>query len=95
LHHVRLVLVLGPKLGGDHAGENSAFLGILTRREFLPLLKLHPGIRATLGPAPRPRDVAEYSGVCSFAVVLHAREVLPPARLAHRRRWETIPISPR
>jgi hypothetical protein len=86
--------VLGPEPVGDHASKNSAFLGILARREFLLLLKLHPGIRAVLGPAPQPRDVAEHSGVCSFGVVLHAREVLPLARSARRQRWEMTPISP-
>jgi hypothetical protein len=90
----RLVLALGPELVGDHVGENSAFLGILARRGFLQLLKLHPEIRAALGPAPQPRDVTEYSGVCTFVAVLHVGEALPPARSACRRRWETIPISP-
>jgi hypothetical protein len=94
LRPAQLVLALGPKLVGNHAGENSAFLGILARQEFLPLLKLHLGIRAALDPAPRPHDVAEHSGVYSFVVVLHAGEVLPLARLARRRRWEMIPISP-
>jgi hypothetical protein len=90
----RLVLDLGPKLVGDHGGENSAFLGILAHRVFLPLLKLHPKIWVVLGLAPQPRDVAEYSGVCSFGTELLTGEALPPARSAHRRRWETIPISP-
>jgi hypothetical protein len=94
LRPAQLVLALGPDLVGDHVGENSAFLGILTHREFLLLLKLHPRIRAALGPAPRPRDVAEHSGVCSFFVVLHAGEVLPLVRSARRRRWEMISISP-
>jgi hypothetical protein len=66
---LRLAPALGPEPVGDHTDENSVFLGILARREFLLLLKLHPRIRAVLGPAPRPRDVAEYSGVCSFVDV--------------------------
>jgi hypothetical protein len=77
LRPARLVRALGPKLVGDHVGENSAFLGIPARREFLLLQKLHPEIRATLGPAPQPRDVAEYSGAGSFIVVLFAGEALP------------------
>jgi hypothetical protein len=95
LRPARLVLALGPELVGDHAGESFAFLGILARWGFLPLLKLCPKIWATLGPSPQPRDVAEYSGACSFVVVLHAREALTPARSARRQRWEMIPISPR
>jgi hypothetical protein len=90
----RLAPVLDPEPVGDHGGENSVFLGVRTRREFLLLLKFHPGIRATLGPVPQPRDVAAHSGVCSFITVLYAEEVLPLARLARRRRWETTPISP-
>jgi hypothetical protein len=89
------VPILGPEPVGDLAGENSTFLGILARREFLLLLKLHPGIRAMLGPAPQPRDVAEHSSVCSFISVLHAGEVLPLARSARRQRWEMTPIFPR
>ena len=95
LHPVQLVLDLGLELVGGHVGENSTFLGILARQEFLLLLKLHPEIRAALGPTPRPRDVAEHSGGCSFVAVLHAGEVLPLARSARRRRWEMISISPR
>jgi hypothetical protein len=95
LHPAQLVLALSPELVGDHIGENSAFLGILTCQEFLPLLKLYLGIRAVLDPTPRPRDVAEHSGVYSFIVVLHAGEVLPLTRLARRWRWEMIPIFPR
>jgi hypothetical protein len=94
LRPARLALALGPELVGDHADENSAFLGTLTRREFLPLLKLHPGTWAASGPAPQPHDVTKHSSVCSFVVVLHAREVLPLARSARHRRWEMIPISP-
>jgi hypothetical protein len=93
LRPARLVLDLGLELVGDHVGENSAFLSILAHRGFLQLLKLHPEIRAALGPAPRPRDVAEYFGACSFVIVLLAGEVFPLARSARRRRWETIPIS--
>jgi hypothetical protein len=95
LRPARLVRALGPELVSDHVGENSAFLGIPAHREFLPLPKLHPEIWVVLGPAPQPRDVAEYSGVGSFIAMLHAREALPPARSTRRRRWEMIPISPR
>jgi hypothetical protein len=95
LRTARLVRALGPELVGDHVGENSAFLGIPARQEFLPLLKLHPEIRAALGPAPQPRDVAKYFDVGSFVVVLLAGEALPPAESARRWRWETIPISSR
>jgi hypothetical protein len=94
LRPARLVHDLGPELAGDHVGENSAFLGIPARQGFLLPLKLHPEIRAMLGPAPQPRDVAEYSSARSFVAVLHAGEVLPPARSACHRRWEMIPISP-
>jgi hypothetical protein len=48
-----------------------------------------------MGPVPQPRDVTEYSDVCSFVAELLAGEVLPLAWLAHRRRWEMTPISPR
>jgi hypothetical protein len=95
LRPTRLVLDLGPELVGGHVGESSAFLCVPARRGFLPLLKLHPKIRATLGPAPQLHDVVEYSGVCSFVVELLAGEVLPSAWSARRRRWEMIPISPR
>jgi hypothetical protein len=94
LHSARPTPVLGPEPVDDQAGENSAFLGILARPKYLLLLKLHPGTRAALGPAPQPRDVAEHFGICSFVVVLHAGEVLPLAQSACRRRWEMIPISP-
>jgi hypothetical protein len=94
LRPARLVLALSSKLIGDHAGENSAFLGILAHQGFLPLLKLHLGIQATLDPVPRPHDVVEHFGVCSFVAMLHAGEVLPLARSARRRRLEMIPISP-
>jgi hypothetical protein len=77
LHPSRPAPILGPEPVGDHAGKNSVFLGILAHREFLLLLKLHPGIRAALGPAPQPRDVAEHSGVCSFDAVLHAGGLFP------------------
>jgi hypothetical protein len=80
LRLARLAPALGPEPVGEHAGENSVFLGILARREFLLLLILHPEIRAALGPAPQPRDVAEHSDVCSFVVVLYAGEVLPLAQ---------------
>jgi hypothetical protein len=46
LHLAWLTPVLGPELVGDHDGESSAFLGVLARREFLPLLRLRLGIRA-------------------------------------------------
>jgi hypothetical protein len=52
LRLARLAPALGPEAIDDHVGENSVFLGILARREFLPLLKLHLEIRAALGPAP-------------------------------------------
>jgi hypothetical protein len=84
-----LVLVLGLELVSGHVGENSAFLGACAHRGFPPLLKLHPGIRVVLDPAPQLRDVAEYSGVCSFVAGLLAGEVLPLAWSARRRRWET------
>jgi hypothetical protein len=76
---------LGPEPVSDHGGENSVFLGVLARREFLPLLKLRLGIRDVLGPAPQLRDVAAHSGVCFFIAALHAGEVLPLVWLA--RRW--------
>jgi hypothetical protein len=76
---LHLVPVLGPEPIGDHDSENSAFLGVPARREFLLLLKLRLGTRATPGPVPRPRDVAAHSGVCSFVVAPHAGEVLSPA----------------
>jgi hypothetical protein len=91
----RLAPALDPEPASDHGGENSVFLGVLTRREFLPLLKLRPGIQAASGPAPQPRDVTEHSGVCSFVVALHIGEVLSLVWSARRRRWETTPISPR
>jgi hypothetical protein len=94
LRPARLVLDLVPELVGGHVGENSAFLGITARRGFHPVLKLHPEIRAALGPTLQLCDTAEYSGVCSFVVELLSREALPHARSARRRRWETIPISP-
>jgi hypothetical protein len=90
-----LAPALGPELVGDHGGENSVFLDVLARWEFLLHLKLHPGIRAVQGPVPQPRDVAAHSGVCTFVAVLHAGEVLPLVWSAHRRRWETTPICPR
>jgi hypothetical protein len=77
LHLARLVPVLGPELVGDHSGESSAFLGVLARQEFLPLLRLHLGLRAVPDPVLQPRDAAARSGVCSSIVVLHAGEVLP------------------
>jgi hypothetical protein len=86
LRPAQLVLDLGPELVGDHGGENSAFLGILAHRRFLLFLKLHPEIRATLGPVPQPRDVTEYSGVYSFVTELLAGEALPLARSARRRK---------
>jgi hypothetical protein len=95
LQLARLAPDLGPGLVGDHVGESFVFLGVLTRREFLPLLKLRPRIRAALGPVPQPRDVAARSDVCSSVATLHAGEFLPLAWLAHHRRWETTPISPR
>jgi hypothetical protein len=82
----RLVTFLGPEPVDDHSGENSAFLGVPARREFLLLLRLRPETRAVPSPIPWPRDVAVHSGVCSFVVTLHAGEVLPPAWSAHRRR---------
>jgi hypothetical protein len=60
LHLARLAPDLGPGLVGDHVDESSVFLSVLTRREFLPLLKLRPGIRAALGPVPQPRDVSMF-----------------------------------
>jgi hypothetical protein len=48
-----------------------------------------------LGPALQLRDVAEYSAVYSSVVEPLAGEVLPLARLAHHRRWEMTPLSPR
>jgi hypothetical protein len=48
-----------------------------------------------LGPAPQLRDVVEYSGVGSSVVELLAEEVLPPAWLARRQRWEMTLFSPR
>jgi hypothetical protein len=95
LRPAQLVLDLDPELVGDHDGENSAFLGILTHRGFLLFLKLHPEIQAALGPVPQPRDVVECSSVCSFVTELLAGEALPLALSACRRRWETTPISPR
>jgi hypothetical protein len=95
LRPARLVLDLGPELVGDHGGENSAFLDMLAHRGFPLSLKLHPEIRAMMGLVPQPRDVAEYSGVCSFVAELLAGEALPLARSARCRRWETTPISPR
>jgi hypothetical protein len=64
-HLARLALVLGPELVGDRGGEGFAFPGVLARREFLLLLRLHLGIRALPDPVPQPRDVAACSGVCS------------------------------
>jgi hypothetical protein len=95
LRLARLAPALGPEPISGHCGENFVFLSVLARWEFLLLLKLRPGIRATPGPAPQPHDVAEHSGVCSFVVVLHAGEVLPLAWSARHRIWETTPISPR
>ena len=95
LHLARLAPALGLELVSDHVGESSVFLGVLARREFLPLLKLRPGIRAAPDPVPQPHDVSARSGVCSSIVTLHTGEVLPLAWLARRRRWETTPISPR
>jgi hypothetical protein len=95
LRLARLAPALSPEPVGDHSGENSVFLGVLARQEFLLLLKLRPGIRAVPGPGPKPRDVAKHSSVCSFITELHAGEVLPLAWSAHRRRWETTPIFPR
>jgi hypothetical protein len=40
-------------------------------------------------------DVAEHYGVGSFVGELLTEEVLPHARLVHRRRWGMIPLSPR
>jgi hypothetical protein len=40
-------------------------------------------------------DVAERYGVSSFVDELPAEEVLPQAQLVRRRRWGTIPLSPR
>jgi hypothetical protein len=94
LHLARLALVLGPKLVGDHGGESSTFLGVPTRREFLLLLKLHPGIWAAPDLIPQPCDVAARSSVCSSVAAPHAGEVLPLAWLSHRRRWVITPISP-
>jgi hypothetical protein len=94
LHLARLALALGPELVSDHGGESSVFLGVLIRWEFLPLLKLCPGIWAAPSPVPQPRDVAARSGVCSSVAALHTGEVLPLAWLDHRRSWETTPISP-
>jgi hypothetical protein len=82
-HPAQLVLDLGLEPVGGHVSE-----------KFLLLPRLHPGIRATLGPVPQPRDVAEYFGVCSFVAKLLAGEVLPLAWLARSRRWEMTPISP-
>jgi hypothetical protein len=82
----RLAPALGPESVGVHGGENSVFLCVLARREFLLLLKLCPAIWAVPGPAPQPRDVAEHFGVCSFVAALHAGDVLPLAWSAHRRR---------
>jgi hypothetical protein len=74
-----LAPVLGPKLVDDQDSESSAFLGALAHREFLPLLRLRPGIRAVLNLVPQPRDVAACSSVCSSIAVPHAGEVLPLA----------------
>jgi hypothetical protein len=86
LRLAQLAPALGPEPVGVHGGENSVFLCVLARREFLLLLKLRPAIRAVPGPAPQPRDVAEHSGIYSFVAALHAGEVLPLAWSAHRRR---------
>jgi hypothetical protein len=78
-HPAQLVLDLSPELADGHVAENSSFLSRLVRQEFLLLPRLHPGIRAALGPAPHPRDVVEYSSVCSSVAELLAGEVLPLA----------------
>jgi hypothetical protein len=73
----QLALALGLKLVGDRGGESCAFLGVLVRREFLPLLRLRLGIWAVPDPVPRLHDVAARSCVCSSVAVLHAGEVPP------------------
>jgi hypothetical protein len=94
LHLARLALVLGPELVSYHGGENSAFLGVLARREFLLLLRHRPGIRTAPDPVPQPRDVAARSGVCSSVTVPRIGEVLFLTWQARHRRWVMTPISP-
>jgi hypothetical protein len=50
-------------------------------------------IQAALGPALRPRDVAEYFSVGSFVGGIPTEEVLPRAQLVHHRRWGATPLS--
>jgi hypothetical protein len=79
LHLAQLALILVLELVGNHDDESFTFLGVLVRQEFLPLLKLRCGTRATLDPVPSLHDVAVRSDVCSSVVALHAGEVLPLA----------------
>jgi hypothetical protein len=90
---VRLALAPSLEPVGDHGSGIYVFLGVLIHREFLPLLRLHPGTRAALDPVPRLHDVAARSGICFFVAGNHTGEVPPLARYAHRRRWALTPIS--
>jgi hypothetical protein len=76
---VRLALALDLEPVGDHGGGSYVFLGVLIRREFLPLSRLHPETRAAPDPVPRLHDVAAHSGVCFSVAGHHAREVPPLA----------------
>jgi hypothetical protein len=49
---------------GDHGGGSYVFLGVLIRREFLPLLRLCPRTLATPDLVPRFHDVDARSGAC-------------------------------
>ena len=79
LRLARLAPALGPELVGDRGGESFAFLGVLARREFLLLLRLHLGIRVTPDLVPWLHDIVARSGVCSSVAALHAGEALPLA----------------
>jgi hypothetical protein len=70
----RLALAPGLELVGDRGSESCAFLDVLIRREFLPLLRLRLGIWATSDLVPRLvilKSVIKWIGIISIVCGLY------------------------